>query len=122
MKNILKIIFIILGIIFFVIIITITVFIIIDPFNLRPLLFNSLPNIQNNTSVNTEGNDKHPLLSEEQEKLLETIGVDVESLPTQITPEMEECFIEALGVDRVKEIMEGAAPSPIDLFKTKGCL
>jgi len=122
MKNILKIIFIAFGIIFVILIIAITLFIVFDPFNLKPLLSNLLTNPQVNLPAATGGSDKHPLLNEEQEKLLETIGVDVENLPTKVTPEMEKCFIETLGAERVKEIMEGASPGPIDFFKAKGCL
>jgi len=122
MKKILKIIFIALGIIFIIFIIAIVSFIAIDPFNLKPLLFNFFSNPQINIPINAGGNDKHSLLNEEQEKLLETIGVDVESLPTQLTPEMEACFIETLGAERVKEIIEGDSPGSMDFFKAKGCL
>ena len=122
MKNILKIIFITLGVIFLVLITIAVILVIVDPFNLRPLLFSPFISSQTSAPINNDGSDKHPLLSEEQEKLLETIGVDVESLPTEITPEMEKCFTETLGEERVKEIIEGAAPSPIDIFKAKKCL
>ena len=122
MKKILKIIFIALGTIFIILIIAITLFIVFDPFNLKPLLLNLLTNHQVNLPTSTGGSDKHPLLNKEQEKLLETIGVDVENLPTKVTPEMEKCFTETLGAERVKEIMEGASPGPVDFFKAKGCL
>ncbi|MBM3257975.1 MAG: hypothetical protein FJZ05_02055 [Candidatus Nealsonbacteria bacterium] len=122
MKNILKIIFIILGVVFTMLVIAVIVFFVLDPFNLKPLLSNLFANLQTSLPASTGGSDKHPFLSEDQEKLLETIGVNPEGLPTEITPEMEKCFIETLGAERVKEIMEGAAPSPIDFFKAKGCL
>ncbi len=118
----LKTIFITLGIIFLVLIIAIAIFIALDPFNLKPLLSNLLTGFQTNTPITTGEGDKHPLLSDEQERLLETIGVDVGSLPAQITPEMEKCFTETLGAERVQEIMGGASPGPIDFFKAKGCL
>ncbi len=122
MKKILKTIFIMLGIIFIILVVAAVLFIIFDPFNLKSLLPNLLINPKLNVPTSTEGSDKHPLLNEEQEKLLETIGIDVGSLPTEVTPEMEKCFIETLGAERVKEIMEGASPGPMDLFKAKGCL
>jgi len=122
MKSILKFIFITLGIVFVILIIAITLFFVFDPFNLKPLLSNLLTSSQVDSSGVAGGSDKHPLLNEEQEKLLETIGVDVGNLPTKITPEMEKCFTETLGAERVKEIMEGASPGPIDFLKAKGCL
>ena len=120
--KILKFIFITLGIIFAILITAIILFVVFDPFGLMPVLSGLITNNPNSPSANTELNDKHPLLNESQEKLLETIGVDVENLPTEITPEMEACFTETLGAERVKEIMEGATPNPFDLFKAKGCL
>lgn len=122
MNKILKIIFITLGIIFVTLVVAIALFVIFDPLNLRPLLSNLLTNPQTNPPTTTGANDKHPLLDENQEKLLEAIGVDVENLPTEITPEMEACFTETLGAERVKEIKEGDSPNPFDFFKAKGCL
>ena len=69
-----------------------------------------------------ENTDKNPLLSAEQEKTLEDWGVDVAQLPTEISPEMQACFIEKLGEERVAGIMKGGTPSALDLLKAKGCL
>lgn len=66
--------------------------------------------------------DDHPLLSESQEDILETFGIDVSSLPRELTPEMEQCFIDKLGQERVNEILEGATPNVIDFFKAKSCI
>ena len=66
--------------------------------------------------------DKHPLLTNEQENTLEKIGIDPAKLPTEITPEMEKCFIEKLGAERVKEIKDGLKPSVLDLFRVKSCI
>lgn len=122
MNKILRGFFITLGIIFLILIIAIAIFIIFDPLNLRPLLSGMMSGDQTNYSGGTGAGDKNSLLNESQEKFLETVGVDVESLPTEITPEMEDCFTQTLGAERVKEIQEGAAPSPIDFFKAKSCL
>lgn len=64
----------------------------------------------------------HPLLSADQEKTLQSFGVNLESLPTSITPEQEQCAVEALGQDRVNQIKSGSAPSLTDYFKAKNCL
>ena len=63
----------------------------------------------------------HPLLSTEQEKVLESMGIDTKSLPTQITATQEKCAVGALGVDRVNEIKSGASPSLDDFLKAKTC-
>jgi hypothetical protein len=66
--------------------------------------------------------DGHPLLSESQEEMLEAFGVDVSTLPSELTPEMEECFIEKLGEQRVNEIIGGATPNIFDFLKAKSCI
>lgn len=66
--------------------------------------------------------DKNSLLNEEQEKALESYGVDVEALPQEVTPEMSACFIEKLGEERAMEIVDGATPGPLEIFKAKECL
>jgi len=72
-------------------------------------------------SVKTEKVD-NPLLNDQQEKALEDIGVDVSKLPTEISPAMSECFIEKLGAERAEELVNGATPGPLDIFKAKDCL
>lgn len=64
----------------------------------------------------------HPLLSADQEKTLQLLGVNLESLPISITPTQEQCAIEALGQDRVNQIKSGSTPSIADYFKAKDCL
>jgi len=64
----------------------------------------------------------HPLIPDEQEKALYEMGVNIDSLPTEITPAMSTCFVEKLGQDRTNEIVNGATPSAIDFFKAKNCL
>ena len=49
-------------------------------------------------------------------------GIDTEELLSKITPEMEQCFIEKLGEERVNEIVEGDSPTAADLFKARSCL
>lgn len=67
-------------------------------------------------------NYDHPLLSDEQEKILDTIGIDSSIIPTEITPEMQKCFIEKLGAERVNEILEGDTPGIMEIFKAKSCI
>ncbi|MBD3208369.1 MAG: hypothetical protein GF370_02870 [Candidatus Nealsonbacteria bacterium] len=142
--------FVVLGIIFLLVIMVIVYFIVIDPLGLRSLLLNKEVNLSISTTTSdreitddavpaeststpttsspsmpaqpVEEQGGHPLLDEEQEAMLETFGIDVDGLPSEITPEMEACFIEKLGEQRVNEIVEGATPTPLDFFRAKSCL
>lgn len=73
-------------------------------------------------STTQEQEDSNPLLTESQETSLEVIGVDPESLPSEITPAMQICFVEKLGAERAQEIADGDSPTPGDYLKAKACL
>lgn len=64
----------------------------------------------------------HPLLSSDQEKTLDNLGIDVSSLPASISPEMESCFRDKLGEERVNEIISGSTPGVMDILKAQSCL
>ncbi len=66
--------------------------------------------------------DSNPMLNAGQEAALETFGIDPASLPSQITPDQEACFIEAIGAARVEEIKAGDTPSATEIFRGRGCL
>lgn len=121
MKKFLTIFFVVLGVIFFVLMLIAVYFYITDPLNLKPLLFDreAAPDI---TTEEGETLDKHPLLNESQEQILETIGVDPAALPTEITPAQEACFIEVLGSARVQEIKAGDTPTGAEFFTARACL
>ena len=76
----------------------------------------------NNEEVAKADLDQHPGLSADQEKSLQSVGVDVSKLPTEITPGMEECFVEKLGQERVDQIVAGSSPTPVEFLKTQECL
>jgi len=119
MKKFLNVLFVILGVIFFVLILIGSYLVIADPYNIKPLLFGS------DTSA-TEGStsqvDKNPILNEKQEKALDTFGIDPASIPSEISPEQEACFVGILGQARVDEIKAGDSPTATETFKAKGCL
>lgn len=75
----------------------------------------------NSNSSNPTASDKNPLLSSDQERVLENLGVNVDALPKTITPALEQCFIEKLGPDRVNEIKGGSSMSAMDFFQVNGC-
>lgn len=103
-----------------------------NPFNIQACLISSFLNassIMDGQSSASSGSTKiapvrfdHPFLSTDQEVMLEQAGIDVSALPTTLSPEMKACGIEALGQDRINEIINGATPGPLDLLRAKSCL
>jgi len=118
-----------LGFIFFLLLIGLAYLWFVDPFEIRPMLdalrgdaVEVVEIVGDETGAATgEFVDKHPALSETQEKALEVVGIDPGKLPTELTPEMELCFVEKLGAVRVAEIKEGASPTPTEVFTTRSC-
>jgi len=91
---------------------------------INSFLENTLDNytpLDNNSSAEQIEID-HPLLNDNQEEVLKNLGVNINQLPTEITPSMQECFIEKLGTTRAEELLNGATPGPLDIFKAKDCL
>lgn len=64
----------------------------------------------------------HPLLSPQQEKTLQQIGIDPATLPTTVTPAQTQCAINAIGKSRVNAILAGATPSMTEILALKRCL
>ena len=103
-----------------------------NPYNLQACLISSFLNAssildgQSSASSGTTGAAStqfdHPFLSSEQETMLENAGIDVSTLPTTLSEETKACGIEALGQDRINEIINGATPGPLDLLRAKSCL
>jgi hypothetical protein len=128
MKKLIHLFFEILGVIFFALIIALTYLFIADPFNLKPLFINNEPtadtmqSVENNETQAEDVFDKNPALSAEQEKHLETLGVNPANLPATITAEQEICFEEKLGQSRVAEIKSGDLPTPTEFFKARECI
>ena len=108
-----------------------------NPFNIQACLISSFLNAS--SIINSKTSDSqssvgtgatkiapaqfdHPFLSPEQEVMLENAGIDVSTLPTTLSPEMEACGIDALGEDRINEIINGATPGLLDVFRVKSCL
>lgn len=117
MKKFLNIFFVVLGIIFFIIILIGTYFYVTDPLNLKPLVFGN-----DTTKASDDNVGNHPFLSESQQKAMKTFGIDPASVPSEITPEQEACFESKLGEERVTEIKAGDSPSMTEYFKAKDCI
>lgn len=116
MKKFFTILFVFFGVLFLIEILVVAYFFIANSLNLN--LIGLGGEIDNNVQVM----DQNPLLDVSQEKILSSLGIDSASLPTEMTPELQACLIEAVGADRAKEIMEGATPGVMDLIKAKDCL
>lgn len=92
-----------------------------DPFNLRELMapnYSSTPPTSEQTAPSTNQYD----LSPAQILFLEKVGIDPSKLPTDISPELEDCLTNAVGEERAQQIKAGAVPTPADLLKAKTCL
>lgn len=61
-------------------------------------------------------------ISDEQKEALNKIGIEPQNLPTEISKTMMDCFVEKLGQERAGQILAGATPNAIDLFKARSCV
>ena len=125
--KVIKIFFIVLGVIFFIIILFGIYFFVTDPLNLRPLLSSlmlpsGLIDMEEQTSNINNTIDKNPALSSQQERVLESFGVDPSIVPTEISPELEECFVQKLGEERVNEIKQGGIPTIFEFNTARSCV
>ena len=64
----------------------------------------------------------HPLLNDVQEQMIYELGVDTSKLPTEISDDMKNCFIENLGQERANELVNGGSPTEIEVYKARDCL
>ncbi len=65
---------------------------------------------------------KHDWLSPEQRRTLSKLGIDESKLPAELTPELEACFVTALGETRVAAIKAGDSPTVVEGMKAVTCL
>ena len=124
MMKFLHIFFTVLGVIFFIILCGLMYVWFADPFNIRPLIDSLTSDVPVSVSEDAGSGtvvDKNPALSDEQEKALESVGINPENLPSSITPEMEACFTAKLGTARVEEIKAGSTPTAVEVFSTRAC-
>lgn len=129
MKRFLTFFFVTLGVIFFLLILVAAYFYITDPWNLKPLLFGSESTATTvadeeggTTAVREPARDANPMLNEQQEAALETVGINPADLPSEITPAQEACFVERLGAERVEEIKAGDSPTAMEIISARSCV
>jgi hypothetical protein len=125
MKKALNRFFVVLGVIFFIILLVIAGLFIFNSGSGETdtsASFQDTINVMTGSEVSGDGIDSNPALNESQKTALETFGIDPASLPTSISPEQEACFIELIGVGRVEEIKAGDTPTVTEIFRGRGCL
>ncbi len=122
-------------------------FVIVDPYNLRPvveLLWNAhtttpkaTTNVMNPDGGLTDnemtsgsasataspqtGAGTQSAATQAQVDALQSVGIDPAFI-TQITPEKKRCFVRILGQSRVTEVMKGAVPTTSEFFRVAECL
>ena len=74
-----------------------------------------------NPSAKSTGYD-HPLLSPSQQALLQSVGINPEDIPPELTPAQETCIADALGAERASALISGASPEMNDVLKAKHCI
>lgn len=97
-------------------------FYVADLFGLKTL---TKPEASNQTSAAPEPitiNGTEYNLSPSQKYFLEKAGIDPASLPSTISPELENCLVETVGEERANQIKGGDVPTITDLLKAKTCL
>ncbi len=132
MKQILTHLFVALGVIFLICIIFCIVFIIKDPYNLKPIIFGSsytgaTYSSRNLDNTNTTSDDASTVngefyLSDQQKQALTSFGIDPTAVPSTINLEQENCFVSVLGEARVNQIKSGAVPNAMEFLKAKACI
>jgi hypothetical protein len=137
MKKFFTIFFIILGVVFFLILMAIAYLFIADPFNIKPFIFNTagssavVEEVRDNGTTANEASDteasaitetKSTNLSPAQAGALEAVGIDPATVPQSFTPAQLTCFETILGAKRVGEIKAGATPTIPEFYAAKGCI
>jgi hypothetical protein len=125
--------FVMLGIIFFFLLLLAAYLWVTDPWGIKPFIMRDTTTMPTSATITPEMDsttvgeekpvahndsstavsdptDKHPNLTASQEDALELIGVDPGVLPSEITREQEACFVAKLGAERVLAIKAGATP------------
>lgn len=74
------------------------------------------------TSVPQSDTPRADWLSPEQRRTLARLGIDESKLPATLTPELEACFVKAIGEVRVEAIKAGDSPTVVEGLKAITCL
>jgi hypothetical protein len=123
-----------LGFILVLLIAGVLYLIIVDPFDFKPMLFETaqvrtpdMPEgregvIQGEVVVASPSSGDEFIFSEAQKEAIRGYGIDPGTVPTSVTPLELLCFEEKLGTSRVSEIRGGAVPTTFEFFRVKSCI
>lgn len=121
MRRVIELFFIVLGVLFFLLLLFGVYLYTVDPFNLKPLFSVVIESKSADSATATSTPADHPLLNTTQEAALEAVGINPATLPTSISDEQEACFLTLLGTERVEAIKTGATPTASEVFATREC-
>jgi len=124
MKKILKVLLIVVITIVVIALALLSYLLIKNPLGIGDMIKASLASQSAPTAagVAQTGGYDHPLLNPEQEAKLTAAGMDVSKIPTTITAGQQQCGVDKLGEARIKEIMNGSAPTPLEVLRLTPCL
>ena len=142
MKKFFTVLFVGMGVLFLLQLIALGYLYVVDPLNLKPLLFGEKEIAQDQMTgsagsertesagaeaeMETETSAEATLpvsnLSPAQERALQMVGIEPETLPQSFTEEQLTCFVGILGEARVNEIKAGATPTMSEYYQAKDCV
>lgn len=134
MKKIFTVLFVSMGVLFLLQLIALTYFFVVDPYNLKPMLFpEDRTPVSTTTNTNETGESETEQTTEEQAspeasgmteaqaEALNSVGLDAD-VAQSFTPEQIACFETVLGVPRVAEIKAGAVPTMAEFYSVRECM
>ncbi|KKT80137.1 MAG: hypothetical protein UW75_C0005G0014 [Parcubacteria group bacterium GW2011_GWF2_44_8] len=133
MKKFFTVLFVFMGVLFLLQLIALAYLFIVDPYNLKPILFPADRAVSTtpSSSVNENGdggvsNNGEPAteasgMTAAQAEALNSVGLDA-SAAQSFTPEQITCFETLLGAPRVAEIKAGAVPTMAEFYTVRGCM
>ena len=122
-----------MGVLFLLQLIALAYLFVVDPYNLKPILFPADRAVSTTPANNvSESGDEGASNNEEsateasgmtaaQAEALNSVGLDA-SAAQSFTPEQIACFESLLGAPRVAEIKAGAVPTMAEFYTVRGCL
>jgi len=134
MKKFFTVLFVVFGVLFLLQLIVLSYLFVVDPYNLKPILFPSATtSIVDTTSdvssnnLNTEESTEESVtegktnVTAAQAEALTSVGLDTAAVQS-FTPEQITCFESLLGPARVADIKAGAVPTMSEFYTVRECL
>lgn len=120
----------VVGVIFLLLIMAGVYIYTVDPMGLRPALSGDATVNEQSGAVAVSETDRMSesqsaggfTLSAAQVEALVALGVDPSAIPAEVSAAQENCFIEALGAERVAEVKAGAVPGPLEFMRAQSCI